>query len=176
MPSPKWFLKFCPSNTSLRDESRPGRSLDLDQDAWRELVECSQWISTWELALDIPQSTIWCHLKKWSSWEFGFLILLVKRLLIHCDIIFQGWKITDFLRISLMKNGSFMTMFNTKSNVDWQRRIFAVYLKDGVSRKEGYAVCMMGLPWYCSFQVFKLQSKTQCRQTFNSCEMCAWKI
>ena len=34
-----WFSKFCSGETSFRDEPRPGRSSDLDQDALNELVE-----------------------------------------------------------------------------------------------------------------------------------------
>ena len=61
-----WFSKFRSGDTSLRDEPRPGRSSDLDQDALRELVECNPRKSTRELALDLntSQSTICRHLKK----------------------------------------------------------------------------------------------------------------
>ena len=36
-----WFSKYCFGNTSLRDESRPGYASLLNQEALRELVECS---------------------------------------------------------------------------------------------------------------------------------------
>ena len=41
-----WFSKFHSDNTSWRNEPRPGRSSDLDQDTLRELVECNQCKST----------------------------------------------------------------------------------------------------------------------------------
>ena len=60
------FSKFRSGDTSLKDEPRPGCSLDLDRDALRELVEYNPRKSTRELALDLntSQSTICGHLKK----------------------------------------------------------------------------------------------------------------
>ena len=62
----KCFPKFRSGETSLRNASSAGCSSDLDQNAWRELVECNPCKRTWELALDLntSQSTICCHLKK----------------------------------------------------------------------------------------------------------------
>ena len=71
---------------SLRDEPRPVRSLDLDENALRELVECSPHKSTRELTLDIKtsKSTICWYLKlekdrkRDQAWCFGFFILVNK--------------------------------------------------------------------------------------------------
>ena len=72
-----WFSKFHSANMSMRDESRSGCSLDIDQDALWELMEYSSCKSTWELALDqnTSQSTISCHLKKIGKvWKLGVLV------------------------------------------------------------------------------------------------------
>ena len=57
---------FHSDDVLLRDKPRPGRSSDLDQDDFGELVECNPSKSTRELALDLntSQSLICCHLKK----------------------------------------------------------------------------------------------------------------
>ena len=61
-----WFAKFRSGDMSLKDERRPGRSSDLDEDALRELLESNPRKSTRELALvlNASQSTICRHLKK----------------------------------------------------------------------------------------------------------------
>ena len=63
------------------DKPRSTCSSNFYQDALKELMECSPYKSTQELALDLStyQSTICHHLKKikWANWVFGFLILLV---------------------------------------------------------------------------------------------------
>ena len=53
-----WFYEFHFGNTSLRDEPRPGPSLDFDQDAFRELVDCNIHESTLELALDFNTTNL----------------------------------------------------------------------------------------------------------------------
>ena len=77
-----WFSKFHFSNMSLRDKPTPGYITDLDQDALRELVECSSHKSSPEIVListhPNPQSaTTWKrkseqdgHLgSSYSSWK-----------------------------------------------------------------------------------------------------------
>ena len=61
-----WFVKFCSGDTSLKDEQRPGRSSDFDDDALKALVEYNPRQSTQELAdkLNTSQSTICRHLEK----------------------------------------------------------------------------------------------------------------
>ena len=61
-----WFVKFRSGDTSLKDEPRPGRSLDFDAEALKSLVECNGRQSTLELAdrLNTSQSAICHHLKK----------------------------------------------------------------------------------------------------------------
>ena len=61
-----WFSKIFSGDTSLRDEFRPRRSSDLNQDSLRELVEYNPCKSTRELALNLNASlsTIWRHLEK----------------------------------------------------------------------------------------------------------------
>ena len=61
-----WFSKFRFGNTSLKDERRPGCSLDYDQDALRELVKCNLRKTTRVLVLDLNTSqSITCrHFKK----------------------------------------------------------------------------------------------------------------
>ena len=59
-----WFLKFRSYNTSLRNEHRAGRSLDIDQEAIRNLVEFSLSKSTRKLKLDQNTSTICHHFEK----------------------------------------------------------------------------------------------------------------
>ena len=44
-----WFVKFRSGDTSLRDELRPGRSSNFDDDVLKALVECNPHQSTWEL-------------------------------------------------------------------------------------------------------------------------------
>ena len=55
-----WVSKFRCSDASVKDEHRPGRSLDLDQDVVRELVECNTPKCPRELALDL--NTLLCNL------------------------------------------------------------------------------------------------------------------
>ena len=52
----KWFSKFSSSDTSLRNEPLLGCLRDLNQDAFRELVECNPCKSCWVLALDLNTS------------------------------------------------------------------------------------------------------------------------
>ena len=61
-----WFSKFRSDDISLRDDSRRGWSLDLNQDAVRGSMECNSCKSARELTLDLKtsQSTIFPHLKK----------------------------------------------------------------------------------------------------------------
>ena len=49
-----------------REKPRPGRSLDLDQDALR-LAKYNPHLSTRELSLDTFLSTICCHLKRYEK-------------------------------------------------------------------------------------------------------------
>ena len=60
-----WFSKFRSDDTSLWNEPRPRCSLDLHQDAFRELVVCNLRKSTRELAFDLntSQSSICYHSK-----------------------------------------------------------------------------------------------------------------
>ena len=51
-----WFSKFHSGDTSLRDDLKSRGSSDLDQDAFRELIEFNQRQSTWKLALDLNTS------------------------------------------------------------------------------------------------------------------------
>ena len=79
-----WFVKVRSEDMSLKDEPRPGRSLDFDAEALKSLVECNARQSTRELAdkLNTSQSAICHHLKKMgksASWVFVFHTLLVKR-------------------------------------------------------------------------------------------------
>ena len=82
LPSPNRFSKFRSGDTCLRDETKPRRSLDHDQDTLRELVEWNLCNSTRKLAreLNTSESTICRHLKKIRkvSCAFIFLILLVR--------------------------------------------------------------------------------------------------
>ena len=80
-----WFSKLHSGDRSPRDESRPGCSSNIDQDALRELMPFNPHKNTQKLTLDFNtfQSTIFCHLKMiktWASWAFGFLINLVRRI------------------------------------------------------------------------------------------------
>ena len=61
-----WFVKFCSGDTSLKDEPRPGRSSDFDDDALKALLEYNPCQSTQELTdkLNMSQSTICRHLEK----------------------------------------------------------------------------------------------------------------
>ena len=61
-----WFVKFRSGDTSLKDESRPGRSSEFDAEALKSLVECNARQSTRKLAdnLNTSQSTICRHLEK----------------------------------------------------------------------------------------------------------------
>ena len=61
-----WFVKFRSEDTSMKDEPRPGRSSDFDDDALKVLVECNPCQSTQELAnkLNMSQFTICRHLEK----------------------------------------------------------------------------------------------------------------
>ena len=60
------FVKFRSGDTSLKNEPRPGCSLDFDAEALKSLVECNACQSTRELAdkLNTSQSTICRHLEK----------------------------------------------------------------------------------------------------------------
>ena len=61
-----WFVKFRSGDTSLKDESIPGRSSDFDAEALKSLVECNTRQCTRELAdkLNTSHSTICRHLEK----------------------------------------------------------------------------------------------------------------
>ncbi|XP_067126777.1 histone-lysine N-methyltransferase SETMAR-like [Centruroides vittatus] len=62
----KWFTKFRSGDFSLKDEERPGRSSDFDDDVLKVLIEQNPRQMTRELAekLHTSQSTINCHLQK----------------------------------------------------------------------------------------------------------------
>ena len=59
------FSKFPFSDNWFRDEHRPERISEHDQDALRELVKYNSSKSTWELALEINTSDfiVCCHYK-----------------------------------------------------------------------------------------------------------------
>ena len=58
----KWFSEFHSGNISLRVKPKPESSLDVDQDALRELMECKYTKLT--LDLNTFQSTICHHVKR----------------------------------------------------------------------------------------------------------------
>ena len=55
-----WFVKFHSRDTALKDEPRPGCSLDFDAEALKSLVKCNACQSSQELAdkLNMSRSTI----------------------------------------------------------------------------------------------------------------------
>ena len=61
-----WFAKFRSGDISLKVEPKPEQSSDIDEDAFKELVESNPRKSTRELALELntSQSTICRQLKK----------------------------------------------------------------------------------------------------------------
>ena len=95
--------------------------MNPDQDALRELMECNPYKSTQELALDLntSQSTICPNLKKIGKMnKLSICIAHTPSEKNKKQVFFQGREITCFPRILLQvrKNGSFMAMFNAKSN------------------------------------------------------------
>ncbi|XP_023237751.1 histone-lysine N-methyltransferase SETMAR-like [Centruroides sculpturatus] len=62
----KWFTKFRSGDFSLKDDERPGRSSDFDDDVLKALIEQNPRQTTRELAekLHTSQSTINRHLQK----------------------------------------------------------------------------------------------------------------
>ena len=119
------YMYVAIQHTSLSDEPRPERSSDLNQDALRELAKFNPCKSTWKLALDTSQYTIYHYLKKiWKASKLGVLYsdtLGEKDKEEHISIVtslLSRQRNDRFSKISLQvtKSGSFMTMFNAKVN------------------------------------------------------------
>lgn len=61
-----WFAKFRSGNTTLKDEPRPGRPSDIDENLLKEILEQNPCQSTRDIAkrLNISKTTVSRHLKK----------------------------------------------------------------------------------------------------------------
>ena len=120
------FSKFRSGDTSLRDKIRQGRSSDLNQGALKDLAEYNLHKNTQDLSLDFntSQSTICGNLKKIGKvtklgvWLPRNLSEKNKENYMFIVFLFQGRKTNHLSRISLQagKDGSFMTLFNTKGS------------------------------------------------------------
>ena len=179
-----WFSKFHSGDTALRDKLKPGCSLDLDQEALRDLVECNPLKSTQELVLNLNtfQSTICHHLKKTgkvSKLSAWFPHTLSEKNKEDCISIVTSLLLRQrndlFLKNIITGDEKcvfFMTMFNIKGSLLTRTNLHSLR-----QREASWKLCRVygGITMIQFILSFKLQSDTQCKLIFSTAAMCAWK-
>ena len=126
----------------MKDEFRPGRSSNFDQNTLRELTECKSVQKFSKIRTHPnPQSAVTWKRKSEENCAFSFFILRVRRIRKIVGWLvgfygastfvgsFKGWEMTRFSRTSFQvtKDGSFMKMFNVKNfHILPQSRSFVV--------------------------------------------------
>lgn len=142
-----WYLKFRRGDLSLKDDHRPGRSLDVSEEQIEEIIEMDRHVTTRQIAekLNVSHTCIEKRLRKmqyskkldiWVPYELKE-INLIQRLSI-CDLLLKRNENDPFLKRLITGDEKWVTYDNVNRKRSWCKKDESAQMtaKPGIHQKK----------------------------------------